>query len=131
MCSRLLLGVAALHVVACATAGPARGPATDISSVLEPLRVAGALPGMAAAVVKGDTLVALGAAGVRKHGDPSPVGLEDAWHLGSDTKAMTATLVGIAVDGRLSFDATLPSLFPGAPIDPGSANVTVEALLQW
>jgi CubicO group peptidase (beta-lactamase class C family) len=103
----------------------------DVSSSLEPFRADGGLPGMAGAVVRGDELVALGATGVRKQGDPTPVGLEDTWHLGSDTKAMTATLVGLAVEeGKLTFDTKLPDVFTGATLDPGWANVTIEDLLR-
>ena len=44
----------------------------------------------------------------------------DNWHLGSDTKAMSATLIALAVDaGELSWDETLPDLFPGMTIHPG------------
>ncbi len=103
----------------------------DVSATLEPFRAQGGLPGMGGAVVRGDQLVALGATGVRKQGDPTPVGLEDEWHLGSDTKAMTATLLGIAVEeGKLAFETKLPDVFTGATLDPGWANVTIEDLLR-
>lgn len=36
--------------------------------------------------------------GVREQGDSTPVSINDQWHLGSETKAMTAMLVGIYVD---------------------------------
>ena len=41
--------------------------------------------------VRGRELVAIGADGVRKHGDPTPITVDDRMHLGSCTKAMTAT----------------------------------------
>ena len=103
----------------------------DVSATLEPFRAQGGLPGMAGAVIRGDELVALGATGVRKQGDPTPVGLEDEWHLGSDTKAMTATLLGLAVEeGKLAFETKLPDVFTGVTLDPGWANVTIEDLLR-
>lgn len=103
----------------------------DVSALLEPSRADGALPGMAGAVVRGDTLIAIGATGVRKQGDPTPVTTGDRWHLGSDTKAMTATLAGLSVDeGKVQFDDKLPALFAGLTLDPGWQNVTLEDLLR-
>jgi len=146
MLKERLLGALALACVACSStsatptpapdggsdaAAEAGVPADDVSAGLEPFRVQGALPGMAAAVIRGDDLVAIGATGVRKQGDPTPVGLDDQWHLGSDTKAMTATLFGLSVDeGKVHFDDKLPALFTGATLDPGWQNVTVEDLLR-
>src|SRR4029077_11199253 len=65
----------------------------DISSVLDPIRQSNALPALAGAVFRGNELVAIGVAGVRKFGDPTLATIADQWHLGSDTKAMTATLI--------------------------------------
>lgn len=101
----------------------------DVSAKLEPFRAAGALPGIAGAVIRGDDLVAIGASGIRKQGDPTPVTIQDQWHLGSDTKAMTATLVGLSVDeGKMKLEDTLGALFPGS--DPGWSKVTLEDLLR-
>ncbi len=109
---------------------PDAGPA-DVSGTLEAFRADAGMPGLAAAVFRGGKLLAQGATGVRKLGDATPVTTSDAWHLGSDTKAMTATLLGIYVDkGTLHFSDTLTSLFPGATIHPGFANVTLDQLLQ-
>jgi CubicO group peptidase (beta-lactamase class C family) len=103
----------------------------DLSSMLEPIRAANGLPALAGAVWQGDTLIAIGATGSRKLGDPTPVTIEDKWHLGSDTKAMTATLIGIHVDlGFVQFDDTIGDLFAGETIDPGYVNVTILQLLQ-
>ena len=110
---------------ACAVdAGP-----TDLSETLAGYR--GDLPAIGAAVWKGGDLVAIGVSGVRKAGDSTPVTIHDEWHLGSDTKAMTATLIGLYVDrGKLRFEDTIESIFTGETIDPGYAKVTIEQLLQ-
>lgn len=51
--------------------------------------------------------------GVRKLGSPEQVHRGDLWHLGSDSKAMTATLIARLVEqGRLSWDARLEDLLP-------------------
>jgi D-alanyl-D-alanine carboxypeptidase len=109
-----------------ASAGPA-----DVAALLEPYRARGGMPALAAAAFRGDQLVAIGATGVREQGDPTAVTIDDQWHLGSDTKAMTATLIGLHVDrGTLHFGDTIATLFPGETIDPGYAGVTLEQLLH-
>jgi D-alanyl-D-alanine carboxypeptidase len=103
----------------------------DVSATLEPFRAAAGAPAMAGAVFRGGKLAALGATGVRKLGAPAQVTGGDLWHLGSDTKAMTATLIGIYVDaGMLHFSDTIAALFPGETIDPGYRNVTIDQLLH-
>jgi CubicO group peptidase (beta-lactamase class C family) len=55
----------------------------------------------------------MAAVGVRKSGTQFPVTQDDLWHLGSDTKAMTATLAGTFVaEKRLSWDDKISSFFP-------------------
>ncbi len=112
--------------------GPDAGAAPDdVSSLLGPVRTDGGLPALAGAVWRGEQLAAIGVSGVRKYGDSTLATIDDLWHLGSDTKAMTATLVGISVDrGRIHFEDTLAALFPGETIDPGYQGVTLIQLLQ-
>jgi hypothetical protein len=62
----------------------------DLAAVLEPIRAGANLPALIGAVWQGDQLVAIGVTGTRKLGDPTPATIDDQWHLGSDTKAMTA-----------------------------------------
>lgn len=64
----------------------------DLTAALEKVRAANDLPALAGAVYEGRSLIARGAVGVRKLGDATRVTIDDVWHLGSDTKAMTATL---------------------------------------
>ncbi len=112
--------------------GDSSPPAVDdLAPVLEPIRSASGLPALGAAVWRDEALVALGVTGVRKYGDPTPAETDDLWHLGSDTKAMTATLIGIHVDrGEIQLDDTIADLYSGETIDPGYAAVTVRDLLQ-
>jgi D-alanyl-D-alanine carboxypeptidase len=102
----------------------------DLTSRLEDVRAAEKLPALGAAVWRSGKLIAQGMTGVRKAGDPARATLDDHWHLGSDTKAMTATLVGLYVDrGVLHWDDTLAGLFPQVPVDPSYAGVTIDQLL--
>lgn len=148
----IVMGIAAVGTIACSPgAGGAGGPAApvgvslpgahgapesgarvDLASVLEPIRARSGLPALAAAVIEGDRIAAIGAVGVRKSGDPTPVALGDAWHLGSDTKAMTATLFALYVDeGKIAFTTTLAQAFPAwaSTMEPAYRDVTMQALL--
>ncbi|HEX5058375.1 MAG TPA: serine hydrolase domain-containing protein [Kofleriaceae bacterium] len=97
---------------------------------LEAIRSETKLPALAAAVWRNGKLVEIGAVGLRKVDDPtSKVTTKDYWHLGSNTKAMTATLIGIYVDrGALHWDDTLGKLF--GKVDPGYAKVTLDQILR-
>ncbi|HEV8378664.1 MAG TPA: serine hydrolase domain-containing protein [Tepidisphaeraceae bacterium] len=91
----------------------AAAPPRDISPLLEPIILKHDVPGMVAALIDGDSILAGGAAGVRRRGDAQKVTLNDRFHIGSCTKAMTATLCAILVEeGKLSWDRTLAQSFP-------------------
>src|SRR5438128_10606987 len=77
---------------------PASGPeAADVSAALAPIRERHGLPGLAVVVLHGESIVARGAAGVRKAGSPEPITAHDVFHLGSCTKSMTATMCAMLV----------------------------------
>ncbi len=87
--------------------------APPLASVLEPIRAQYQLPAMGGAIFNTDGLVEMAAVGVRKAGTTVPVTPGDLWHLGSDTKMMTATLAGTFVaEGKLAWDAKVISFFP-------------------
>ncbi len=113
---------------------PAVAPPTaeDLNPLLEPIRERQHVPALAGAIVRGNDVIALGAVGVRKLGDPTPVTVDDLWHIGSDTKAMTATVIGILVEqGKLRWDMTPAEVFPELRdrMDPNYRTVTIEQLL--
>ncbi|MBI2919720.1 MAG: beta-lactamase family protein [Planctomycetes bacterium] len=112
---------------------PAEEPAPrSLDDVLTPIREKHALPALAAAVVTPDGLRALGAVGTRRANGQDAVSTADLWHLGSCTKAMTATLVARLVErGTLSWDMTLGDALPelSDSMDSGWAAVTLEQLL--
>jgi CubicO group peptidase (beta-lactamase class C family) len=116
------------------TAAPTTKPskAKDVSALLAPVVQKHDVPGMAAAVVRGGETVALGVAGVRTRGKPDKVAAADRFHVGSDTKAMTAMLCGILVDaGKLKWGQTLGETFPELKksMHPQYQAVTLEQLL--
>jgi CubicO group peptidase (beta-lactamase class C family) len=121
-----------------ANAGPA--PAfcpvvgdTNVTQLLQPIRQKFNMPAMAAAVVTDTGIQYVGAVGVRKRGTEIPVGLDDLWHLGSDGKIMTSTLIARMVErGQLRWDSTLGEVFPEfAPrMNPDFRQVTLLELLS-
>lgn len=103
----------------------------DVSETVARIRTDTGVPAMGAILVDRDGTIGVGIDGVRILGEPELVELDEYWHLGSDTKAMTAALYATYVrDGELSFDRTLPSLFPGISAEPAWNSVTIRHLLQ-
>ncbi len=109
------------------------GGDTAIQSLLEPIRRNHNVPALAGAIVTGKGSITLGVTGVRKTGTDVPVTVEDLWHLGSDTKAMTAVLIASLVEkGRLRWDSSIEEIFPdiAAALPPDMRRVTVLHLLS-
>jgi CubicO group peptidase (beta-lactamase class C family) len=107
-------------------------PDEQLGKLLESIREAHQLPGMIGAIVKGDALANIGAAGVRKSGSSEPMQVLDQVHLGSCTKAMTATLIGMLVDdGLLTWSSTIRDVFPevASRLHPDFQTATLAHLL--
>ncbi len=108
----------------------------DISSYLTPIINEYNIPGMVAAVirVKGPLAgIATGAAGVRMKGKKEAVTLSDPFHLGSCTKAMTATLCALMVEkGYLKWDDRVVDLVPdlASKIHADYRSLTIKQLLN-
>ena len=121
----LVVTLCVQHVVAQAPAKPA-----DVSDVLAPIIRTHDVPGMVAAVIEGDRVVAVGAAGVRKRGGKEKVTANDQFHIGSCTKAMTATLCAALVEeGKLKWDSTIYQVFPQAPVHANNGPTKLEHFL--
>lgn len=126
-----------LHVAAGAlvfVAGLAPAVAeTSLNEILTPYLAKYELPAVAAAVVKDGKVVASGAVGTRRAGEKIPVTVEDRFHIGSDTKAMTSLLAGIAVEeGKLAWTTTVGEAFPelASTLDKKLATATLKQLLS-
>lgn len=139
-----LFAVAAATVNAQEKSSPAK-PKTSVTSfcpvvgdevvtrLLKPVRQKFDVPAMAAAIVTTNGIESIGAVGVRKRGTEIAVTLDDKWHLGSDTKAMTSTLIARLVErGQLKWETSLADVFPDlAPkMDVGFQKVTLLHLLS-
>ncbi len=131
----MLTAALAAALVAPAVADPGL-PDADVSARLAErlakIRSEHPVPALAAALVRGDRIVAAAAVGVRVEGREEPVRLDDRFHLGSCTKAMTATLAGILVErGRIAWETTIGERFPdlAESMRPEYRDVTLEQLL--
>ncbi len=103
-----------------------------IGGLLEPIRQRYDLPAMAAAVILDGRTIVWDATGVRKTGSNVKVTPNDKFHIGSCTKAMTATLIAMLVEqGKLRWDITLSEALPDIAdeMHQDYRNVTLGHLL--
>lgn len=88
------------------------------------------LPGVGSALIQDGQYKNLSVTGVRKYGAPDLITTTDTFHLGSCTKAMTATLAAMMVEeGKLNWNSTLSELFPELNVHADLQNVTFDMLL--
>ncbi|ATQ41304.1 serine hydrolase domain-containing protein [Caulobacter mirabilis] len=126
---RLLL--AAGPAVAFGLAGCSREGAGAPSGSLQKILKDTGAPAVAGMVVTAEGVAYLEAAGRRHRGAEDAVTKNDLWHLGSNTKAMTAALYGKLVeDGLARWGATLAELFPDLKLDPAWAKTTIDQVMS-
>lgn len=132
--SKFIHGIAALcGLIALVLPVVAAAQVQSLDATLAPIRDRYGLPALAAAVVKDGKIIAAGAVGVRVHGTDIKVTRDDRFHLGSDAKAMTATLAAMLVEeGKLRWDSTIGEVLGTEVrgINPQLAAVTLEQLLS-
>ncbi|SVB83909.1 uncharacterized protein METZ01_LOCUS236763 [marine metagenome] len=103
----------------------------DLKEVLAPVVSSNPLPALAAIVFDDQKVIASGAIGVRKFGDPTLVTIEDSFHLGSCTKAMTATLAARIVErGEISWATTVKEALSLQNVDSALENITLLELMS-
>jgi CubicO group peptidase (beta-lactamase class C family) len=111
-------------------AGPVEPASMD--DALSRIRAARKVPCLAALAVRGDRTVARGIVGVRAASSPVRATLDDQFHLGSDTKAMTATVVATLIEaGRLDWSTTVGEILGDVvpAMDTAWRAVRVDQLL--
>lgn len=105
----------------------------DISHLITPILDEFDIPAIGAAVVLDNELVAIGAAGVRKMGEPDEVNTTNKWHIGSCGKAMTATLLAkLYEENKIAWDESVGKFFRkylDSDIDKGWDEATLVQLL--
>jgi len=105
----------------------------NLTALLEPIRKKYDLPALAGAVILQGETTAWGATGVRKASSKVQVTDNDKFHIGSCTKAMTATIIAMLVErGKLRWDITLSEALPDFADEMHSdyRNVTLSHLLD-
>lgn len=128
-----LRAVVLLFVTACSGVSASEPAVIDLTADLTPVREKYSLPALAAAVIVDGRLHAAGVVGVRKQGSDVKAEPNDPFHLGSCTKAMTGSLIGLLVQqGKLKWDTTLAEYFPDLKdkMHPDYRGVTLVHLLS-
>ena len=126
---RSLLSLPLAGLLAACTPGGAEATAPEGSL----LRLAedDGVPALGGVVVGREGVIHLEVAGVRRAGSPDPVQPGDVWHLGSNTKAMTAMLYGQAVEaGTARWDSSLGELFPGLGMNAAWSKTRIDAVME-
>lgn len=103
-----------------------------IADILSAHCQAGVLPAMGGAIVMDDGTIYLAVSGVRKVDDPTPAASGDLWHMGSCTKAMTATMIAYLIEkGDLRWDLTMAEAFPqyASIMDSEHGAINIHQLL--
>ncbi len=128
---------AAVLVALCAGGGIAAlqqepvPPRADLQRFVNDTRVAQRLPALAIVVVRSDGQPRVFVSGERRIGKGDPIMPSDRMHLGSLTKAITATVIGALTEQRrMTPDTTISQAFPelSAKMQPAYRNVTVRQL---
>jgi CubicO group peptidase (beta-lactamase class C family) len=110
----------------------AADPSEGLESFVNETRLTLRLPGLAVVVVRSDGRPRVYVSGERRIGTGDPITPADRMHLGSLTKAITATVIGaLAEQRRMTFETTIGQVFPelSAKVQPGYRNVSVRQLL--
>ncbi|MEN6560029.1 MAG: serine hydrolase [Acidobacteriota bacterium] len=99
-------------------AAPARSPAAAVlpagfDALVDRIMKAFDVPGMSVAVVKDGQVVLAKGYGVRKLGEPAPVDARTLFGIASNTKAFTATALGLLVEeGKIEWDGPVTRYLP-------------------
>jgi D-alanyl-D-alanine carboxypeptidase len=131
MLTKMLLGLMLAASSALAQADPALQ--AFLEQTLSAARTQQQLPAVAAVIQIDGKIAAEAVQGLRALRQPQRATLQDRWHIGSDTKAFTATMIARLVErGVMSFDDTLAASLPAisGSMDPAYRNVTITQLLS-
>ncbi len=116
---------------AVATPSWARGGDGPDAALEAALATPDAPPAMAAGVVTPGGLEWSGVRGVRRVGADEAATRQDRWHIGSNTKAMTAAAYArLVARGLTDWARPLSDVFTGVTIDPAFAATTPDDLAR-
>jgi CubicO group peptidase (beta-lactamase class C family) len=127
----LLLLLAIATIAASARQAPPAAPA-DLDTYVTRAMKTFEVPGIGLAIVKDNGVVVAKGYGVRRLGDPAPVDARTLFGIASNTKAFTATALGLLVEeGKIQWDAPVVQYLPSFQLrDPCvTREITVRDLL--
>lgn len=102
-----------------------------VSQSLQGVLDTAGVPALGYAVIGPKGVTAMEVGGRRRVYSPEPVAVDDTWHIGSNTEAMTAALYAKLVEqGLATWGANVSTLFPDFKADPAWAGATVEQFLS-
>jgi len=126
---RLVVGL----VLFLLAAPPAFAAEPDLPAVLAQAMEGQTVPAVGVLVIRDGVVAGQAVRGVRVLGKAEPVRLSDRWNLGSDGKAITATMIARLVErGLLRWDAPLSEMLPelAADMRPEYRDVTLVDLFS-
>ncbi|MFG0305573.1 MAG: serine hydrolase domain-containing protein [Phycisphaerales bacterium JB040] len=132
MLRRLVVSVLGVMVGVAVAQTEGQPGGVDRSGEIEAMRGELRVPALAGAAVDEDGVLGWGVSGVRSSRSRVEVRRDDRFHVGSLTKAMTATMIGVLVErGELGWDTTIGEGSPqlAAKIPLIYHGVTIEQLL--
>ena len=107
--------------------------AQSAADIADQLRNDSGAPAAGVAHLSSDLTRQIAVSGVRSTRHDAPVERDDLWHLGSNTKAMTATLAARLVEaGVVRWDNTISEMLSNTDLEihPDFASATLEDLLH-
>jgi D-alanyl-D-alanine carboxypeptidase len=127
----LLGGFAALPLIGALPAVAGVHSSDAAEAALDAVFAEAAPPALAAGIVTREGLGWSGVRGVRRAGSEDLATLDDRWHHGSNTKAMTAAVFARLVEqGRARWAMPVAEAFPGLTVDPAWAGITLDQLMR-
>jgi CubicO group peptidase (beta-lactamase class C family) len=129
MHKKLVIKIALLGVVGLVAGSGAL--ASDLNKMVIKALEDRSIPAMTALTIHDGKITEQVVYGVRAADGNDPAALNDQWHIGSDTKAMTATMIARLVErGTLSWSTPLKSMLPAITMLPPYQDVTLVELLS-
>lgn len=130
---RSMTRLAVIFCLALLAAAPVSAQEVPVADTLATSMEGQAVPALGMLVIRDGVVVEQAVRGVRSMEGGSPVSPDDRWNLGSDGKAMTATMVARLVErGLLQWDAPLSEMLPelAADMRPEYRDVTLLELMS-
>jgi CubicO group peptidase (beta-lactamase class C family) len=127
-----------LSLTACQTNVVSETPIRDLSVLklalqksMDEAQINGGLPGIAALITSSGNTVFQRSQGKRASQLDVEVKEDDQWHLGSDTKAMTAMLIALAAqEQKLTYESNVAKLLNSKLTHPLTNDLTIGNLLS-